>query len=401
MPIFRYKAKNRKGKKVQDMVSAFNDRAAMESLQKRGLTNISVVNKTNSLELKFLSLLNPVKIKDLVIFFRQFSVMITASLPLVQSLKVASEQTTNITLKMIVSEIAQEVDGGSRLSEALAKRSKVFPQFYVSVIKSGETSGKLDEVLNYLADEMERNYDMMNKVKGAMIYPVVVFIGLLGVGVLMMVVVIPQITSILKATNANLPLATRVVVAISDFLTYYWWLLIILAVGLFAGLKLLAKNESTRGYLDYIKLKLPVFGKLFQYIYIVRFSRSIQTLVAGGVQITKSLEIVAEIVDNKIYQDVLLEAAEEVKVGNTISSVFLKNEIIPSMVSHMISVGERSGKMLLVLEKVSDFYDRELSNLTSNLMSLLEPLIVIVMGVGVGIMVAAVILPMYNVATAF
>src|SRR6056297_831483 len=156
MPIYKYKAKNLSGKRVQDLINAFNERAAIEKLQKRGLKNISVVNKSDSLELKILSTLNPVKIKDLVIFFRQFSVMISASLPLVQSLKVAGEQTKNITLKRVISEIAQEVDGGSRLSEAMAKRPKVFPQFYVSVVKSGETSGRLDEVLNYLADEMER-----------------------------------------------------------------------------------------------------------------------------------------------------------------------------------------------------------------------------------------------------
>ncbi len=401
MPIYKYKAKNLNGKRVQDLINAFNERAAIEKLQKRGLKNISVVNKSDSLELKILSTLNPVKIKDLVIFFRQFSVMISASLPLVQSLKVAGEQTKNITLKMVISEIAQEVDGGSRLSEAMAKRTKVFPQFYVSVVKSGETSGRLDEVLNYLADEMERNYDMISKVKGAMIYPAVVFLGLLGVGILMMVVVVPQITSILMSTNADLPMATRIVIAISEFLTNFWWLVLVIVAGLIGGLKVASRNKATKGYVDYLKLRLPVFGKLYQYIYLVRFSRSIKTLVMGGVQITHSLEIVAEIVDNKIYQNVLLEATEAVKGGNTISSVFLKNETIPAMVAHMISVGERSGKLSLVLEKISDFYDRELSNLTSNLMSLLEPLIVIVMGIGVGIMVAAVILPMYNAATQF
>ncbi len=399
MPIFRYKGKSPAGKRESDLVIAFGEKQAIEKAQKKGLQDVSVTDKSDSLEFRFLSLLNPVKTKDLVVFFRQFSIMISANLPLVQSLKVAGEQTDNLTLKMVVSEIAQEVDGGERLSEAMSKRPKIFPQFHVSVIRSGETAGKLDEVLNYLADEMERNYDMMSKVKGAMIYPAVIFMGLLGIGILMMVMVVPKITEILVSSNASIPWPTKVIIAISDFLTSFWWLVVLIIVVLIGGIRAASRHKLTKRYIDRIKLKLPVFGKLFQYIYLVRFARSNKTLVLGGVQITKSLEIVADIVDNEIYKETFKEAAENVKKGSTMSGVFLKSEFIPEMVAHMVSVGERTGKLSLVLDKISDFYDRELSNLTNNLMSLLEPLIVLVMGLGVGIMVAAVLLPMYSAAT--
>lgn len=222
MPIYKYSAINYRKKKNQGLINAFNRRAASERLGEMGLKILYLKDKTDSLELKFLSLFNPIKVKDLVVFSRQFSVMISANLALVQSLRIAAEQTDNVALKMVISEIAYEVDSGSTLSAALAKRPKVFTPFYSNVIKSGETSGHLEDVLTYLADEMEKDYDMMSKIKGAMIYPTFVVVGLIVVGILMMVLVVPKLTDIMKETGGTLPLATRIVIAISNFFVGYW-----------------------------------------------------------------------------------------------------------------------------------------------------------------------------------
>jgi type IV pilus assembly protein PilC len=399
MPIYRYSGINSQGIKTSGLLNAFNRHAANERLVELGLTKINLADKTDSLELKIVTLLNPVKAKDLVIFSRQFSVMISANLAIVQALRIAAEQTTSISLKMNVSEIAYEVDSGSSLSVAMAKRPKIFTPFYINVVKSGETSGRLDEVLDYLADEMEKDYDMGAKISGAMIYPGFVLGGLVIVGILMMVVVIPQLTSVLKESGATLPLSTRIVIATSNFLISYWWILLIITLGAITLIKTFANTEFGKMTIDAIKLKLPVFGNLFQLIYIVRFTRSMNTLIIGGVTVSKSLEIVADVVGNRMYRDLILKSKKSVEEGGSLAKVFLSSDAVPKMVPQMIVVGEKTGKLDLVFRKITEFYSREIQNILANLVSLMEPMIMVVMGVAVGVMVAAVIMPMYNLAS--
>ncbi|MDD5527504.1 MAG: type II secretion system F family protein [Patescibacteria group bacterium] len=398
MPIYRYDAINAQGKKVNGLLNAYNRRAANERLEELTLTDISLKDKTDSLELKLTTFFQPVKTRDLVVFSRQFSVMISANLALVQSLRIAAEQTTNVSLKMNISEIAYEVEGGSTLSAAMIKRPKIFTAFYTNVVKSGETSGRLDEVLNYLADEMEKDYDMTSKIKGAMIYPAFVLVGLVAVGILMMVVVVPQLTSILKETGGTLPLSTRIVMAISSFMIAYWWLLVILLIVTAILIRVFLNTEAGKRVFDLIKLKLPVFGNLFQLIYIVRFTRSMNTLIVGGVTISKSLEVVAGVVGNTVYKDLIDKSRRSVEEGGSLAKVFLASDTVPKMVPQMIVVGEKTGKLDLVFRKVTDFYAREIQNILANLVALLEPSIMVVMGVAVGVMVAAIIMPMYNLA---
>jgi len=401
MPIYKYKAFD-KDKKVQAGLIEANDKNYVEEiLTEKGFSIISI-SKASSGKPKFnLDFLNRVKIKDIVIFSRQFSVLISANVSMVQALKILIDQTNNLTLKTIVSEVADEVDAGSTLSEALSKRPNVFSNFYISVIRSGETSGKLDEVLGYLADEMEKDYDMMGKIKGAMIYPAFVLTSLVAVGIVMMIFVVPKLTSILTETGAELPLSTKILIGTSDFMKNYWWLLIIIVVGLVVVFRWYIKRPSGRRQFDYLKLKLPIFGHLFQLIYLVRFTRSMNTLIVGGVTIDNSLKVAAEVVDNKIYQELIEETIKEVEDGNSISSVFIKSDTMPKMVSQMLNVGEKTGKMDVILEKITNFYGREINNIVTNLMTLMEPLIMVVMGVAVGMMVAAIILPMYNLASSF
>lgn len=401
MPIYNYKAINFEGKKVQGIVDAFNKKAAIESLSEKKLKVYELIDRTESPYLKFLSIFKKPTEKDLVIFSRQFSVMISANLAMVQALRICSEQTANLTLKMIISEIAYEVDSGSTLSSALVKRPKIFSSFYANVVRSGETSGRLDEVLVYLADEMEKDYDMNSKIKGAMIYPSFILFGLSVVGVVMMVVVVPKLTAILSETGAELPLSTRVVMGISGFLVNYWWMLIFILALAFFGLRFFINTPNGRRVFDSAKLKFPVFGDLFKLIYTVRFTRSLNTLISGGVSIAKSLEIVSEIVGNTIYKDLILQSKKSVEEGGSLAKVFLSGDEMPKMVPQMITVGEKTGKLDLVLKKLTDFYARETIAILTNLVTLLEPIVMIVMGVGVGVMVAAVLMPMYNLASQF
>jgi len=401
MPIFSYRAIDYEGKKTQGLTNAFNKRAAEEKLRDKGFDVLSIRDKTDSPEIRVLNVIMPVKTKDLVIFSRQFSVMVSANLTIVQALRIAAEQTDNFTLKMIISEISQEVDSGSSLSSALSKRPKIFTPFYVNVVKSGETSGKLDSVLSYLADEMEKDYDMSSKIKGAMIYPVFVMLGLFVVGIIMMVVVVPRLLGVLRETGAELPLSTRIVMTASDFLVNYWWALIIGIVLFLIGFRFFSRTKSGRRAIDAFKLNSPVFGKLFKMIYIVRFTRSMHTLITGGVTVSKSLDIVSQVVGNKIYMDLIEKSKKDVGEGGSLSDAFMTSKDVPKMVPQMIIVGEKTGKLDTILEKITDFYSREITNTLNNLVTLLEPMVMIVMGVAVGVMVAAIILPMYNLASEF
>ena len=399
MPIFEYQAKDSEGDIKAGMVDAANEQLAKSSLADHGLEVIEIRQKKRTAF--SLSIFNRIKAKDVVIFSRQFSVMISASIPVVQALKVLIDQTTNITLKIIVSEIADEVNGGSKLSDALAARPKVFSDFYVNVVRAGETSGKLDEVLNYLADEMEKDYDMMHKIRGAMIYPIFVLAGLGGVGGVMVVWVVPKLTAVISESGGQLPLATRILMAVSDIAANYWWLVILIIAGLVAAVKYYGKTAVGRWQIDYLKLKLPIFGQLFQKIALVRFTRSLQTLIAGGVAIASSLKIAADVVGNSVYKDLIIQTKQAVEGGSSISSVFSGSKEIPAMVSQMLAVGEKTGKVDVILERVTDFYSREINNVIANLVTLMEPLIMVLMGIGVGLMVAAIIMPMYNMASQF
>jgi len=400
MPIFKYKAFDREKKLQEGLVEAANKEYVGEILKEKGFSVVAI-SLVSGGKKGGLSFLNRVGAKDIVVFSRQFSVLISANVAMMQVLKILVDQTNNLTLKMIVSEVADEVDAGSTLSEALNKRPKVFSNFYVSVVKSGEISGKLDEVLNYLADETEKDYDMMSKIRGAMIYPAFVLCSLGVVGVVMMVFVVPKLTAILTESGAELPLTTRILIGTSSFMSNYWWLLLIIIAALAFAFRFYVSKPNGRRQLDYLKLKLPIFGHLFQLIYLVRFTRSMNTLIVGGVTIANSLKVAAEVVGNKIYQELIEKTIKEVEDGNSISSVFQNSKTIPKMVSQMLSIGEKTGKMDVILERITNFYGREVSNMVANLMTLMEPIIMVIMGVAVGIMVAAVILPMYNLASSF
>ena len=401
MAIFSYKAKARDGRTKTGTIVTIDENEAVKSLNRKGLDVYFLKESSGDLEFKIASLFNPVKSKDLIIFSRQFSIMIMSNVPIVEALSVIIEQTSNISFKVILSGVAYDVDNGSFLSDALKKHPKVFSEFYCNVIKAGETSGKLDEILQYLSDEIEKDYDLTKRFKGALIYPAFIMVGLTIVGFVFIFFVLPELTKILEETGATLPLATRIVIAFTNFLRNYYIYVGIFIVILIFALRYFFKTPTGKRARDVFYVKMPLLGKIFQLIYLVRFCRSFGTLLKGGVSVTKSLEIVGDIVRNSVYRDILVETVENINEGGSIVSILERSEYVPKMIPEMMSVGERSGRLDEVLEETAKFYDKEVGNKLANLNAVIEPVIMVIMGLGVGIMVAAVILPMYNVASQF
>lgn len=401
MPVYDYKAKDADGSTVTGAVEAPSDVVAQDTLKERNLIVVSLSErKRNTLFQSSLGFFNRVPRKDVVLFARQLAVMISATVPIVQALRILVKQTSNITFKIIISEIADDVDGGAKLSASLARYPQAFSDFFVHMVRSGETTGKLDETLNYLADQQEKDYDLQSKIQGAMIYPAFILGAMVIIGVLMMIFVIPKLTDALVAGGAQLPIATKILIAISSFLTHFWWLLIGLAIIVYVGGRFYLRTPGGRRQFDTIKFHLPIFGGIFEKIYLVRFSRSFSTLIASGIPATKALEIVADVIGNVIYRDLTLQTIQEVEAGNSIATVLVQSKVVPPMLPQMMIVGEQTGKLDLILDKLANFYSKELENLVANLVSIIEPLILVVMGGAVAVIVMAILLPLYNLSNA-
>lgn len=401
MALFSYQARDIDGRAVRGMVEAGSREQAVEILSDRGLTPIFVEEQRVS-RLRFLaaSPVARVKTKDLVVFSRQLAVMSSATLPIVQSLRILEKQTQNPKLKVIVSEIADEVEGGAKLSASLGKYPEVFSDFYINMIASGETSGKIDEVLNYLADEQEKNYDLISRIRGAMIYPAFIMGGLVIVGAVMMIYVIPKLTAILQEAGTELPLSTKILIGASSFLTNWWWALLVLIILSAVGFHIFTRTPRGRHTWHSLQLKIPIVGTIYRHIYLVRFTRSMFTLIAGGVPLTRSLDIVANVVGSSVFQDIIKRTIREVEEGNSIATVFAQSQAVPAMVHQMMIVGEKTGRLEEIFKRLADFYTHEVNNLVANLVTLLEPMIMLVMGVAVGFIVSSILLPMYRLSGA-
>lgn len=401
MADYSYKARSQEGELMSGVVVAPTENVAYGILRDK---NLFIVDLKEQKKMKLfangLSFGKPVKTKEVVIFARQLSVMITSNVPIVRALKVLVKQTENNKFKTIISDVADEVDGGAKLSQSLGRYPKVFSNFFIQMVRSAETTGRLDEILEYLADQSEKDYDMVAKARGALIYPAFILSALVVVAFLMMIFVLPQIMSIFAGTNIPLPITTRIFMGASNFTIKYWWLFIVVAIGLVVGYRIVSQTEKGQERIDLLKLRLPLVGPIFGRTYISRFSRSLSTLLASGVTLTQSLDIVSDVVGNKIYYNLIQETIKQVEAGASITSIFVKSKDVPLILSQMMSVGEQSGQLDKILSKVADFYTRELENSLKNLTTLIEPIIMVIMGVAVGLLVSAIILPIYNMSNA-
>lgn len=402
MPQFTYTAKRDDGRTVTGIVEAACEKAAQNLVEEKGLVLLSLNEYKISFFARPFSILKPVKRDEMVAFSRELAVMVGSNIPLVQALNILQKQTANKHLKIVSSSLADDVNGGARLSQAMAKHKEVFSKFFISMVYAGEESGKLDEVLEYLADEQERDYETTQKIRGAMIYPLFVVGGLIAIGILMSVFVLPRMLQIVSETvtaGVILPLPTRILIFITNFLQNAWPYISFVLV-LFVVLSAVAgRTQMGRTFISRIILRIPIFGDLIGKVILVRFSQSLSTLLKGGVPLTQALGITADVVGNEVYSRILLESVKEVEDGRPLTSVFAKKKIVPSMVVEMLTVGETSGSINDVLDELSTFYRREVEDGIESLVRIIEPVIIVVLGLGVGMMVAAVLLPLYSTIT--
>lgn len=399
---FNYQARTSEGVIQTGTVEAPNKDSAIETLHSHNLIIFEISEEQkgfiSQIEEGF-SFLNKIKKQELVIFSRQLSVLFDAQVPLVQALRTLADQSTP-SFRKIIMEIATDVDSGISFSQAIEKFPSIFSFFYVSVVRAGEASGRLQEVLNYLAGHEEKAYDLNRKVKGAMWYPAFVVSALIIVGAVMMIFVIPQLTSVLEESGQELPILTKIVIGMSRFMQSYWWLLFLGIGGLIVGAFYALKTVSGRRFWDELKLNMPIFGPVFRKVYLTRFSENLGTLIKGGIPIIQSLTITSDVVGNVIYKDIILKAREEVRRGNTIHLTFLTEKYIPPMVAQMIRVGEQAGKVDILLAKLASFYQKDVDNIMENITSLIQPILVLILGGAAGVLVAAILLPIYNIGSA-
>jgi len=399
MPLYNYKVKNKFGVIVRGVVESESEEGAKELLLEREFSVLSLKERVRqSFWQESIDLFSRVPSKDLVIFARQFSVMIDSGVREVQALRILLDQTEHEKLKSIISDMADEVEGGAKISEAMGKYPGVFSDFFIGIIRSGETTGRLAEVVSYLADQEEKDYDLRQRIRGALIYPAFIVGGLIVVSFIMMIYVVPNLTDVLKETGAVLPWSTRALIAVSDFIVNFWWVMLIVAIAAFIAFRFYKRTEDGEQNWDRFKLHVPILGSVLQKLYLVRFTRSLHTLFKGDVDIVDSLKIASTVVGNIVYKDLILKTAKQVEDGESISKEFSKSEIMPPMLGQMLAVGEQSGKLEEVLDKLTGFYAREVDNSVQSLVTLIEPIVMILIGVAVGVMVAAVIMPMYNLA---
>ena len=347
-----------------------------------------------------LTFFNRVSVKQLVFFTRELSVLLNANVPIVQSLNILAKQVKPGRVKDAAVDLSQTVKGGSSLSAALARHPDVFNNLYVSLVKTGEASGTLDRSLTYLADQLEKDYDLRRKIKGALTYPAFIITAMIGVMALMFTFVMPKMLLILRETATDLPFPTKILISITDLFTGYWWLMITLIVGSFLFLRFYISRPAGRLVWDNFKLKIPVIGKVAEQVYMERFSRNFAVLVQGGVPLVHGLRVTAEAVGNAAYRRALLQAAVRVENGQPLAESLGQHSIIPAIVVQMIAVGEQTNKVDDILFKMAAFYEKESDQVVSNLTSLLEPVIMLALGGMVAIIVAGILLPIYNVVTA-
>ncbi|MBD3251697.1 hypothetical protein GF380_04575 [Candidatus Uhrbacteria bacterium] len=400
MATYKYRVRTESGQIQAGMVDAPTMDDAGAALEERGYEVLVLEAFKPKVADQALNFLNRVKPKDIVVMSRTLSVMVSAAVPLVDALKNIANTTENPKLKSIMIDVAGEVESGARLSDAFERHPKTFSSFFINMIRSGETSGQLEEVLSYLADQQEKDYDLTSKIKGALIYPAFILSALVVVGFIMMTFVVPKLTEILEEADMELPVTTKILIAVSGFFESYWYLVIFIAVVAVLVFRVWMKTPGGKLLFDKMLLRAPIFGRLFSSIYVVRFTRSFATLIHGGVDQVGALEIVSSIVGNQVWKKMVFETIQEVNEGNSLITSFQRNKTVPTMMNQMIAVGEETGRLQEVLNRVADFYKREVDNMVANLVTLIEPIVMILLGVAVGVMVSAILLPMYNLSNA-
>jgi type IV pilus assembly protein PilC len=398
MPIFTYSARPATGGEMQtgELELASKDEV-MAHLTRQRLIPVSVREKPKEINITFGS---GVSTRDIVIFTRQFATMINSGLPLVQSLDILAEQTENVALRKTISEVLYDVESGHTLADAMGKHPKVFTELYVNMVAAGEAGGILDTILLRLATFLEKNDALVRKIKGAMIYPAVIFTVAGGAVLILLAFVIPTFQTMFEAAGIPLPLPTRIVIGMSQFLQSWWWACGAGLVGAVVGIRAFYKTPAGNLAIDRLLLAMPILGDLQRKAAVSRFTRTLGTLVSSGVSILEGLEITAKTAGNRVIHDAVMGSRASIAGGETIAGPLKESGVFPPMVVQMINVGEQTGGLDEMLSKIADFYDEEVDAAVEALLAAMEPIMIVVLGVVVGGMIVAMYLPIFDMINA-
>ncbi|HEY9586394.1 MAG TPA: type II secretion system F family protein [Candidatus Paceibacterota bacterium] len=398
--LYKYQTLNQDGKREEGTIDAVSLDVAIASLHKRGLTvsKISPVEEKKKFGL-LMSLSKRVSNRDVVILSRQLATLFDAQVSALRVFKLLAGETENPILRDALTEITDDLQGGSSISKALGKHPKIFSDFYVNMVRAGEETGKLDDTFTYLADHLDRTYEVTSKARNAFIYPVFVITVFIGVMILMFTLIIPKISLILKDSGQEIPIYTKIIFMISDFfINYGVFLAALLVVGLFFLVRFLRTKEGHIAW-DRSKITLPYVGNLYRKLFLSIISDNMHTMVVSGIPMLKAIEITSNVVGNAVYRDILATAAADIKGGSPLSQALSKYKEVPSILTQMVKVGEETGELGSILNTMAKFYQREVNNAVDIIVSLIEPVMIVALGLGVGILMAAVLIPIYNIAS--
>jgi len=400
---FNFRAKDKGGKLISGVVEANNEKHAASLVREKDLILLSLsLQRKDNLSVIINRFRNRIREDDVATFTCQLSTMVNAGLPITESLLILKNQARTPAIRDMLSQVLADVQEGQSLSSAISKYSNVFPPTYVALIKAGEAGGVLDNVLARLSDNMEKQVEFKGKVKGALIYPVIVVIGMVLVAAIMMIFVIPKMLSLYSEFGAELPGPTRILMSVSGFFAKFWWLMLVIIAFLINFLINYHKTKTGRRKIDELILKIPIFGDLQRQVALTELTRTLSLLVGAGVSILEALGILSQISGNAVIGDALEDSAKQVEKGFPLAYAFSKHpEAFPYILSQMVAVGEETGKMSEVLAKVSHIFEVESDQKVKALTSAIEPIVMVILGVGVGFLVIAVILPIYNLTSQF
>lgn len=400
--LFNYQSVDQAGTQQKGSIDAANVDIAIASLQRRGLviTSINEADKKGGLLSMNLSFLDRVSNKEIVILSRQLATLFEAQVSALRIFRLLGAECDNKVLGTKLIQIADDLQAGSQISSALEKHPKVFSEFYVSMVKAGEESGKLNETFAYLADYLDRTYELVSKAKSALIYPAFVMMTFITVMILMFTMVIPKISTILTESGQDIPIYTKVVLGISNFLVEKGFIVVAIVVVLGFIIIRYIRTPSGTIVFDQFKLSIPYLSNLFRKLYWARLSDNMNTMLMSGIPMIRSLELTSSVINNSIYKKIIADAVDSVKAGKTVSEALSGNGEIPGIMIQMMRVGEESGELGAILKTLSRFYSREVVTAVDALVDLIEPAMIVMLGLGVATLLASVLIPIYNVASA-
>jgi type IV pilus assembly protein PilC len=394
---YDYKVRDKSGALIAGQVVGDSETVVMRKLREQGLTPVEVKKHSEGLQLEINLRPGHVKLKELSVFCRQFATMVNSGLPILRALAILADQTESKALAKVLTDVRVDVERGSSLSAAMAKHTKAFNDLFISMVKAGEAGGVLDTVLLQLADMIETEVELRRKIKSAMTYPIAVVCLVVLIMSAMLLFIVPQFKSIYGSLHAQLPLPTRILLSASEIARSDWWLVILAAVGFTVAFRRFKKTARGRLQIDRLKLATPVFGALFHKVALARMASTFGMLLRAGVPILQALEIVKDTVNNRVIADALENVKTSVREGESIAHPLAKHSVFPPMVVQMLAVGEETGAVDTMLGKVSDFYNSEVEASVDALTSLIEPLLIAVIGGAVGAAVIALYMPMFNI----